>query len=104
MLGFLSVLLAATCVASPSHPANSFSPYGGTNKQKFLWIVSPRLPSELYIDVDGGRFSGGTRRIDGVTRARWRDQPSTVIVTHPGCLRFHIGGPNGFARTITVAA
>ena len=70
----------------------------------FVPIVSPRLCSELYIDVGGGRFSGGTRRIDGVTRARWRDQPSTVIVTHPGCLRFHIGGPNGFARTITVAA
>ena len=132
MVPFVAALLAAACVASPSHRASSFSPYGsapargtgpgwavtpldhgairfrrrsnGTYAAKVLWIVAPRFRDELYIDVYGGRFQGGSRHLFGTSTARWRDQPSTVLVTRPGCLRFQIGGPEGFARRITVPA
>jgi hypothetical protein len=131
VLPFLSALVASACLASPAHPASSFSPYGsgpalgvapvwgimsmeigtahfeakgnGWFATKVLWIVSPRFKSLVLIDVDGGRFIGGTQRIRGVTKARWRDHPSTVLIPHPGCLTFHIGGP-GLSRTITIRA
>jgi hypothetical protein len=128
---FLSVLLAWACSASPSHPANSFSPYGtaaasgiapvwavtplehgvaqfqargdGWYSAKILWIVSPRYKSLVVIDANGGRFVGGTQKIAGVTKARWRDHPSSVLIRRSGCLTFHVGGP-GLSRTITMWA
>jgi hypothetical protein len=128
MLPFLSSLLAAACMTSPSHAASSLSPYGGgaaigsgpvwvvaplehggvhferrsdgTYAANLLWIVAPRWRFLTVIDVVGGRFVGGTQEIQGVGQARWRDRPSTVV-SRAGCLRFQIGGP-GFARRITV--
>jgi hypothetical protein len=131
MLPFLSALLASACIASPVHPASSFSPYGsgpavgvapvwgivsmqsgrahferqsnGWYAAKLLWIVSPRFRFQLYLDVGGGRFLGGTQQIAGVDKARWRDHPSSVLIRKPGCLVFHVGGA-GFSRTITMRA
>jgi hypothetical protein len=131
VLPFLSALVASACIASPSHPANSFSPYGaaaasgiapvwavtplqhgaarfkaqgdGWYAVKILWIVSPRYRSLVVIDVVGGRFVGGTQQIAGVTKARWRDHPSNVLVRRSGCLTFRVGGP-GLSRTITIRA
>jgi hypothetical protein len=114
----------------PSHPATSFSPYGsgsafgitpvwaivstksaahfqrrgdGWYAAKILWIVSTRFPSLVVIGVDGAHFSGAEQQIPGVTKARWRDHASTVLIRRPGCLRFRVGGP-GLSRTITVRA
>jgi hypothetical protein len=131
VLPFLSALVASACIASPSHPASSFSPYGsgpafgtapvwaiastesgtahfqaradGWYAAKILWIVSPRFKFLVVIGVDGARFSGGEQQIPGVATARWRDHPSTLLTRRPGCLTFHIGGP-GLSRTITVRA
>jgi hypothetical protein len=132
VLPFLSALVASACIASPAHPASSFSPYGaaaasgispvwavtpleqgvahfqrtsnGWFGAKILWIISPRFKFELYIDVDGGRFAGGTQEISGTTSALWRDHPSTVLIRRPGCLTFHVGGAGGFSRTIRIRA
>jgi hypothetical protein len=131
VLPFLSALVASACIVSPSHPANSFSPYGtaaasgiapvwavtplqhgtarfeaqgnGWYAVKVLWIVSPRYKSRVVIDVDGGRFVGGTQQMVGVTKPRWRDHPSKVLIRRSGCLTFHVGGP-GVSRTITLRA
>jgi hypothetical protein len=132
VLPFLSALVASACIASPVHPASSFSPYGsgpavgvvpvwgimsmesgtahfeargnGWYAAKVLWIISPRFTFELYIDVDGGRFVGGEQQISGTAKARWRDHPSTMLIRRPGCLTFHVGGPGGFSRTIRIRA
>ncbi|HEX4678397.1 MAG TPA: hypothetical protein VH210_04205 [Gaiellaceae bacterium] len=131
MLPFLSALIVSACIASPSRPANSFSPYGtaaasgvapvwaitplkhgsahleaqgdGWYAVKILWIVSPRYKSLVVIDVDGGHFVGGTQQIAGVTKARWRDRSTNMLIRRPGCLTFHVGGP-GLSRTTTIRA